>query len=215
MRKRILLSVFVLTMMTAGMCGCGKNNNQNSGSTESTGQSSTSQAESSQTQTSSQAESQPQNNYGQDTNLTAAKAAVEEVIGENYWPNMSIEAEVLEDLYGISPDMIDDFLGEMPMISANVDTLLIVKAKEDNVSAVEDALNAYRDKMVNNTTQYPMNLAKIQASRIETFGSYVCFIQLGADTTDAMDQSEEAAIAQCQEENEKAIDAIRNVLQSE
>ena len=37
----------------------------------------------------------------------------------------------------------------------------------------------------------------------------LCFVQLGADTTDL---EEEAAIQHCQEENEKAIDAIRTAL---
>ena len=60
--------------------------------------------------------------------------------------------------------------------------------------------------------QYPMNLGKIQASRIESYDNYVCFVQLGADTTAAMDVSEEAVVDQCLEENERALDAIEKAL---
>ena len=77
---------------------------------------------------------------------------------------------------------------------------------------MEDALNAYRDNLVNDTMQYPMNLGKIQASRIETFDNYVCFVQLGADTTDLMEQGDDVVIEKCQEENEKALEAIRIAL---
>ncbi|MBD5510101.1 MAG: DUF4358 domain-containing protein [Lachnospiraceae bacterium] len=137
------------------------------------------------------------------------KAAVVDVLGENYWPNMAMEEEMFSQIYGVTSDMYEEYFAETPMISTNVDTLIIVKAKDGKVSAVEDALNAYRDNLVNDTMQYPMNISKIQSSRIETFGNYVCFVQLGADVSDA---EEEAAILQCQEENEKAIDAIRAAL---
>ena len=103
-------------------------------------------------------------------------------------------------------------MGVMPMICTNVDTLLIIKAKSDKVDAVEEALNEYRDNLINNTTQYPMNLGKIQASRIERLGDYVCFVQLGADTTAASESGDEAVITQCQEQNELAIEILsRNV----
>lgn len=150
-----------------------------------------------------------------DASMEELKAAVVDVLGANYWPDMALEEEMFSQIYGVTSDMYEEYFAEAPMISTNVDTLIIVKAKEGKVSAVEDALNAYRDNLVNDTMQYPMNISKIQASRIETFGNYVCFVQLGADVMDAMDEGDEAAIIQCQEENEKALDAIRNALSKE
>ena len=134
------------------------------------------------------------------------------MLGENYWPNTQIPAEMLEGTYGINADMYDEYLGEMPMISTNVDTLLIIKAKDGQVEAVETALNAYRDAQVEDTMQYPMNVGKVQASRIETFGNYVCFVQLGADTMELSEQGDEVVIEHCQQENEKALDAIEKTL---
>lgn len=140
--------------------------------------------------------------------MRAIRDAVAEALGENYWPNMQISAEILESLYGVTSDMYEDYVAEMPMISANVDTLLIIKAKSDKVEAVEEALNNYREALVNDTMQYPMNLGKIQASRIETIGDYVCFVQLGGDTTAVEENGEEAVILHCQEQNELAIEVI-------
>jgi hypothetical protein len=90
---------------------------------------------------------------------------------------------------------------------------VVVKAKEGQEQAVEDALNAYRNAKVNDTMQYPMNLGKIQASRVERIGSYVCFVQLGADTMEALDQGDEAVIAQCQEVNELVLEIISQKIQ--
>ena len=77
---------------------------------------------------------------------------------------------------------------------------------------VKDALEAYREQNISEMEQYPQNLGKAQASRIETFQNYVCFVQLGADTTAANDVSEEAVLDQCLEENERALDAIEKAL---
>ena len=95
----------------------------------------------------------------------------------------------------------------------HVDTLLIIHAKDGKVEEVENALNAYRDSLVNDTMQYPMNLGKIQASRVERIGDYVCFVQLGADTSSVEEQGDEAVITYCQEQNELALEAIRQTLE--
>lgn len=151
-------------------------------------------------------------NYGIGVSLDDVKTAVADALGENYWPDTDISADMLKDIYGISDDMYEEYFAQMPMISTNVDTIIIVKAKEDKISAVEDALNAYREIMINDTMQYPMNVGKIQASRIETFGQYVCFVQLGADTMEASEISDEAVIEQCQQDNELALEVIENTL---
>ena len=140
------------------------------------------------------------------------KKAVADALGENYWPNTAIPAEMLEGTFGITADMYDDYMAEMPMISTNVDTLIVVKPKEGQVQAVEDALNAYRNMMVEDTMQYPMNVGKIQASRIERIGDYVCFVQLGADVMDVLEQGDEAVIKHCQEQNELAIEVMSSAV---
>ena len=149
--------------------------------------------------------------YG-DVPMEELRKAVVDELGEDYWPNMAADAEVLYNLYGISEDMYDSFLAELPMISTNVDTLIIIKAKEGQEDDVEAVLNAYRDRQINESVQYPINVGKVQASRIETIGSYVCFIQLGGDVTDLSDQGDDAVIEHCQEHNERALEAIRVTL---
>ena len=111
--------------------------------------------------------------------------------------------------YAASPaEMYDDVFAETPMIGTHVDTLLIVKAKEGQVEAVENALNAHRESEIANSMQYPMNVGKVQASRVERIGNYICFVQLGADTMTASESGDEAVIAHCQEANELVIEII-------
>lgn len=149
--------------------------------------------------------------FAQNVDVATIKQAVEEALGEDYWPNTQMPPEFLEG-YGLTTDMYEDFIGEMPLISANVDTFVVIQAKEDRVEEVEAVLNAYRDELINDTFQYPANVGKIQASRVESFGNYVCFIQLGADVSMLVDIGNEEVIKHCQEQNEIALEAIRNTL---
>lgn len=141
------------------------------------------------------------------TNLRTA--AVEAVGQQEYWPDMPMEPDMLETFYGITADMYDDFMAESPMISANVDTLIIVRPKADKGDAVLEALNAYREALVADTMQYPQNLGKIQASKVEKIGDYVIFVQLGGSAIDS--DSEEEALTKCQNANQQVLDAIRAI----
>lgn len=144
--------------------------------------------------------------------MESLKQAVVAVLGENYYPDSQIYPEILEANFGVSPDMYDDYMGEMPMISANVDTMIIIKAKEDKVDEVEEALNQYHQRIASDTMQYPMNVGKIQAAHVEKIGNYVCFVQLGGDTTQASETGDEAVIQQCTEQNDLALVTITNNL---
>ena len=144
--------------------------------------------------------------------MTTIKDAIVEELGEDYWPAMPLDSEMLEGLIGVAPDLYEDFMAELPMISTNVDTLIVVRAKEDQVNAVEKALNDYRDANVSNTMQYPQNIGKIQASKVERLGNYVIYVQLGGDVMDVIDQGDEAVIVHCQEVNDRVIDIIKETI---
>ncbi len=143
--------------------------------------------------------------------METVKTAVVDALGDSYWPDTAMLPDVLEMWVGVTPDLYEDYLAESPMISTNVDTLIVIKAKEDTVEKVMELLLAYRESKVNDTMQYPMNIGKIQASRVERIGNYVCFVQLGGDTSG--DISEEDSITKCQEANELVIEVISKKLE--
>ncbi|HBN55348.1 MAG TPA: hypothetical protein DD414_01095 [Lachnospiraceae bacterium] len=148
--------------------------------------------------------------FRDDVSPEALVLSVSSELGDEYWADMELAPEFLESWYGISDDMYEEYYGQSPMISANVDTLIVVKAKEDRVSDVKEALDAYRDAMIQDTLQYPSNIPKIQASLIETFGKYVCFVQLGGSAVE--EEDEETALAACKEVNEQALSVIEGEL---
>lgn len=209
-----------LGAMVLGLTACGGGEEQNAESTQNTQQTveATTTPEATPGVETPATESAPAEDGSADAGMEVPsgwseemqtiKAAVVEAVGENYFPNMPLDPEMLEMMFGITSDMYEDYMAEMPMIGTNVDTLLIVKAKDDKVEAVEKALNDYREAKVSDTMQYPMNVGKIQASRIERIGNYVCFVQLGGDVMTALESGDEAVIAQCTQANELVIEVI-------
>lgn len=206
--KKKLACMLLMGTLALSMAACGNGQDKNTGAATETGVEST---EGTVESTGTSVESTETENAG--TPLQNAKKAVTDALGDDYWPDSEIPEEMLNETYGVSADLYDAYLGECPMISVNVDTLLIIHAKDGKVEDVENALNAYRDSLVNDTMQYPMNLGKIQASRVERIGDYVCFVQLGADTSSVEEQGDEAVITYCQEQNELALEAIRQTLE--
>lgn len=140
--------------------------------------------------------------------------AVKNELGENYYPNTQMESQMLEDVYGVESGSYEEFYGEIPAISTNVDTLVIVKANEGCEDEIEQALVSYMENSKADAMQYPMNIGKIQSSQVKTFGNYVCFVQLGGNVMEAMDQGDEAVIRQCQAMNEQALNIIEERLKS-
>lgn len=144
--------------------------------------------------------------------LNELEEEVKELLGDKYWPEVNLSKEELEKATGITEDMYVDYLAQKQVLDAHIDTMIIIHAKEDYVGAIEQALEDYRKRIIEENKKYPQNLGKAEASRMETIDNYVCFVQLGADTTVVADQGQDAVINYCLEENERAIYVLEKAI---
>ena len=140
------------------------------------------------------------------------RKSVMEMLGENYWPNALYTAEEFEELTGISEEMYHSFLAEYEHTEAGTDMMILVEAKEEDVTNVELLLDKYREKLLKIYEKQPLNHAKVEASRIEVIDNYICFVQLGADTSALKDADEDALVSFCQNQNEQALDILEKRL---
>lgn len=161
---------------------------------------------------SSHVKNEEQDTAGMFPDLSELREEVKAELGDHYWPEKSLSAEELEEKTGISQDMYIEFLAENADTEANVDMMIIVRAKEDYVGAVEQALEDYRRKMIEDNNKYPQNWCKAEASRMETIENYICFVQLGADTSIVSGKGKEDIISYCLEENERAVDILEKAI---
>lgn len=143
--------------------------------------------------------------------LSTIRNAVKKAYGNDYIPNMSYDVEAIEEQFGIKPSWYTDVLAEGPMISMHVDTFIAVEAKAGKVKDVEKALKKYKDRLINETLQYPMNLPKINGSKILTVDNNVYFIMLGVIPEDTA-KTDKAMLKAAKEQNDIAVKAIKKAM---
>ena len=146
-----------------------------------------------------------------DVDIKNIHEKIKEEFGEDYIPNMEMGLKDMENLTGLNGDDVEESIGEMPMISVNVDTFIAIKAKEGKGPSVEKALEEYRKKMIEESMTYPMNQAKVNASKVVKHGDYVFFLMIGK-YDDRDDISEEDALEFAKDEIKKAEDIIDSFL---
>lgn len=143
-----------------------------------------------------------------EVNLEDIHTAVKDAYGDKYIPSMPYEEQMMEDLFGLKKELYDSYIAEGPMISVHVDNFVAIKAKEGKGEDVQKVMDTYRESMVTDSMQYPMNMPKIQASKVVRHGDYVFFVMLGELSDEALNQGEEAALKAAEENNQIAIDVI-------
>lgn len=212
--KKKIITAFIAAVMTVGMMASCTSDGGNGGAdttakpSETTAQMTT---EASQTTTSAPEETdKPSASDGASVNDVVD--AVKKAYGDEYYPNMPLEDDAFFDKFGVSKDDVEEYVAEMPLISTNVDTFVAIKAHDGKGESVEASLNLYRDALVSDTMQYPMNLPKIQASEVYRVDDYVFFVMLGEIPMEKLDESDEAALEAAKENNTKAIKAIDSIL---
>ena len=134
--------------------------------------------------------------------------AVKDAYGENYLPSMEITEDMMSDIYGVNMDNVDEFIAEAPAISAHVDTFIAVKAKEGKGEEVEKELQAYLDYVVDNSINYPMNVAKVQSAKVVRYDDYVFYVMLGGYNDENPDATEEENVKFAQDQIQLGLDTI-------
>ena len=158
----------------------------------------------------SRKEEQTEENVETPVNVDLAEVhqAVKDAYGETYYPNMPFDATMLADTIGLTEGMYEEFIAEGPMMSANIDMFIAVKAAEGQADAVEETLNAYRDYQINEAFQYPTNKVKVQASQVIRHGDYVFYVMLGDIPMEVQEQGDEAILNKAKEVVQVGVDTI-------
>ena len=115
------------------------------------------------------------------TELQKIHNEIKRAYGQSYWPSMQRQddQEYLKDVLKLDTAWCDDIIVDVAMISAHADMLVLVDASEGNVENVKKALNDYKEYLINESLQYPMNAPRVRGAVVESVGDYVCFSILG------------------------------------
>lgn len=200
MKKIIATSMLTLLMLTLAACGNKNGETTTEATTPASTEESTEETTTAPAETVTEAVNEGE--AGENNELTEIRDAVAAAYGENYIPNMPLDEEILEAMYGITPDMYEAVLAETSAISVHVDTFIAVKADSDRVEDVKTAFENYRTFQLEEGMHYPMNLPKIEASEVLVYGDYVFYVMLGMADQDIEGEAE--LLAAFQEQNQIA-----------
>lgn len=148
-----------------------------------------------------------------DVSLQEIFDAVKNAYGDTYLPDSEIPEELLNTEFPLDSSLVEEIKGEMPMVSFHPDRVVVVKAKEGKGEDVEKALNEIKENIIENSLQYPANLAKVKSSQVVRHGDYVVFLLVGG-INDNIDASEEDALKFAQDETAKAVAAVNKLFES-
>jgi hypothetical protein len=153
--------------------------------------------------------------YAATPSASKLASAVKKAYGDSYLPNYKLDKDEIKSKYGVDSSLYASAYAEVPMISAQVDQLVIFKAK--NASSKKKILTAvkkYQKDLKADTMQYPMNSLKIQGSKVYANGNYVCFFMLGGSVSKSIEESGSDAkiIKAHQQLNKKAVNTVKNKL---
>lgn len=132
---------------------------------------------------------------------------IKDTYGERYYPNQKIEADELEETFGIGDDLYDNFIADRVTGDEVPDTLVIIEAKEGKEDEVKQKLEDYRQKLLDDAN-WAESKEKIEASKVYNNGRYVFYVMLGDVEDDTL--SGEGLMEALGKEVDKGIDAIRN-----
>ena len=144
-----------------------------------------------------------------DQKLVDVVTQAQEKLGEEFRANMEIPAEMYADMFALDAVSYESVYGFMPMISAHVDTLVGVKAKD--VAAVQKAFNDYVEAKKADRMQYPTNAAAMGAMEVVTVGNYVWLVGTFGATDTVAESGEEAILNYAKANVAKVVEVINTV----
>lgn len=142
--------------------------------------------------------------------LDTILAAVKKAYGDNYRAQISMSKDELSEIVGLKSNLYDAVIAEVPLMSAKVDTFIAVHPVAGKKAKVKQALTKYKKYLEEEVLQYPMNMPKVQASKVVTIGDYVFFIMLGE--MNGTEEDEGKLLTFYEKQNDIAVKAIKKVL---
>lgn len=229
--KKAIMILFIMVVTTAFITGCSKDNGKNlSNDTNTTDGANDSKSEDGNDDTNDNVTDEGNDDFnnnedtavgnsdnGDSDSSNSSDITVDDILssikaayGESYMPNVEILPDFLELEFGLTSDMYVEVKAEQPMIGTHADRVVIVKAAEGKTDDVETALIAAKENKINDTLQYPMNLPKINATKVVRNEDFVCFLLVGA-LNDNVDATEEEAMQFAEDEVQKGVNAFNDL----
>lgn len=143
-----------------------------------------------------------------EVDIKEVHSKIKEELGEDYLPEEEVDLDMITDISGIKAEDVEESILEWPMMTMNIDRFIAIKAKEGKGDAIEEGLNEYKRHMIEDEFKYPMNLPKVNASKVVRQGDYVFYLVLGANDDNMEDAEGKEALEFAEKEVDKVVAII-------
>lgn len=138
---------------------------------------------------------------------------VKDAYGEDFLPSMDIDETQLSDVIQVNMENVENFKAQGPAMSAHVDMLIVIEAKDGKETDVMNDLETYRQNQIDNAINYPMNMPKLEASQVVIYDNFVIFLMLGKYNDDE-NISEDELLTFYEEQTQIGIGALDKLFES-
>lgn len=142
-----------------------------------------------------------------EVSLVSIYEEIREHLGDAYVSDLSIDEDVLSDEVGVSLDNVSSYIADMSMMSTHVDRYISIMAMDGQAEEVEKNLIDYKDFLIEDSVNYPMNIAKVNSAEVVRHGDYVFFIMLGK-----FDEREDATESEQIEFAKEEVNKIKEII---
>lgn len=213
--KRIWIPLFASLLAMSALVGCGRTADSSSApaseATEVTESATSATAETEPPSEAASDDSTPTEDVNNEVSIDRILMAIEAAYGDDYPINSEIPTEVMEAEFGLSSDLYVDAKGEMAMISVQNDRVVVAQAAPGKADDLEAALQAARQRKVDDTLQYPANIPKTNAAKVVRHGDFVAFLLVGVTDDSIDDITSEETRQYYEDQVQKAVDAFNGV----
>ena len=134
---------------------------------------------------------------------------VKEQLPNDYFANMPMTKEDIVARYNIPEGAVKFAYGEIPMISANIDTLVAVEAVDaGNAEIVKASFDNYIQVLKDDAFQYPKNAACIPAMKVITKDNYVFLVGIFGDVMVGDEPTDESMLTIAKTTVDKVVSII-------
>lgn len=121
---------------------------------------------------------------------------------------MDLTQEDIMTILALDEEMVDEAVGQSAMISVNIDLFVAIHAADGHAGDIKAQLETYQKEMVENSMQYPMNMAVLANAKILQKGDEVYYIRFAPHTEEYFNMDESAQAEAVTEVNEQAVKII-------
>lgn len=117
------------------------------------------------------------NDSGKDVDIKEISSQIEKKFGQDMPSLMELDDETLLNLYGISSELLDNYVAKVPLMNVHATEIFIAKVKDNKIDEVREGISKHKADLEDTWSRYlPAQYELVKNSKIVENGNYILFV---------------------------------------